>query len=114
MTTVLSVNSTGAFDNEDKDAARLAVNNDNLRRSASGLPLLPVDTANNIKASYLTVLSAQTTAHHIQNFADSQTVASLASNGLTQKQVDQLAYAAATRMNNGESFNSVLTALQTP
>ena len=114
MTITLAVTSTGSADQEDARAVRLVVNEDNLRRAANNQPPLPISPAANLRASYLTVRGAQVQSMHIADVARANTTDALKSNGLTQEQVDQLSVAASDRMNNGESFQSVLTDLQTP
>jgi len=77
MNVTLSVTYTGSPDTDDVRAAYQAVYIENQRRAAAippGTPLL-TDTNANLKASYLTLLTAEAAASHVQRILLAKTQA---------------------------------------
>ena len=70
-TIVISVNVTGALDNEDRDAIMRAITLENVRRAAlvPPLPVLPFATAIERRDSYEAILEPRLVAAHAANIA---------------------------------------------
>lgn len=108
--TFTALNYTGTPSNDDVMAARYIVGLENKRRAAlvpPGTPLL-VDTAANLKASYLSMLLEIVTNAHGSYIEQAKGPAG-AQLGFTDAQIEQIRVNLITRLNNGESAASLVT-----
>lgn len=110
MNIIYSVSGSGPMDTEDRRAAILAINRYNDLKGTA----LPTDTAPNIRASYITVLSAHIVEFHALNVANSKTTDAAIKAGLTEAQQAEILGAVVDRLLNKESYATILADVQTP
>lgn len=102
-------------ENERRTAENVSIAAENVRRAAltpplSALPLLtilPVATGAQLKASYLSILLVVVTAAHADYINKAKTAAAVESQ-LTESQKQSLYSAIQTRLNNGETMDTIL------
>lgn len=108
MTISPSVSLGGSLDADDKRAALLAVARENAVRLANNQSLLPIDTAANLRASYITVLSSVIVNIHTALINDSKTSQAVKDSGWTQPEIDTIHAAIVDRLAAGESKAAIL------
>lgn len=103
-----SVSGVGTLDNDDRRAAVQAIKGYNFRKEAA----LPFDTAANIRASYLTVLTNHLDETHLATVGASKTQDAAIAAGITPDQQAELNGAIVDRLQAGDSFQTILTDLK--
>jgi len=76
ISTVTITANIATFDRDDALAARAVIAQDNVRRAAANLPLLPSTTAAEMRASYQTIMAARLMVAHLAN-VESATVSNV-------------------------------------
>lgn len=109
-----SVTDRGTMDAEDRRAAILTIQRRNSLLTDAIPPVapLPVDTAANIRASYLTVLIEHTAAYHAGNVATAKSPDAAIAAGLTAAQQAEILGAVVDRILNKESYATILADVQ--
>lgn len=107
-TITFSVSGSGTMDADDRRAAILAIQAYNFRKGTA----LPTDTNLNIRASYIAVLTAHMAEYHAANVGAAKSPEAAIAAGLTPAQQAEILGAVVDRLQNKESYDTILADVQ--